>query len=96
MALSRAKAMQGSHAGQDFLILLDANQETLLQLYHQDGSWSGHQHGGAGVAGLWETIEHASEHWRTLGRPALSAYEVVWDEQQERCMLVCGQRAFPL
>ena len=96
MTLSRAKAMQGSHAGQDFLTLLDANQETLLQLYHQDGYWSGRQHGGAGVAGVWETIERASEHWRNLGRPALSAYEVVWDEQQERCMLVCGQRAFPL
>jgi hypothetical protein len=81
--------------GQDFLTLLDTNQETLLPLYHQEGHWSGRQHGGAGRGGWWETIERAAEQWRKLGRPALSAY-VVWDEQQERCMLVCEHRAFPL
>jgi hypothetical protein len=95
ITLSRATATQGKRAGQAFVTLIDAQQETLLQLYQENGQWSGKQHGGTG---LWERIEQAYEEWNGLGRPALSAYEVVWEKQQGRFALVLPQqgRIFPL
>lgn len=92
ITLSRATALQGRHAGEEFVTLVDPKLETLLQLYHRNGQWSGYQHGGTG---MWKMIERAYERWHGLGRPALSSYEVVWDKQHERFVLVCGSRTFP-
>jgi hypothetical protein len=95
VTLSRAMVTQGKRAGQAFVTLIDAKQETLLQLYQGDGRWSGQQHGGTG---LWELVERAHGEWNSLGRPELSAYGVVWEKQQGRFALVLPQPGvvFPL
>ena len=97
ITLSRAKATQGSHAGQAFVTLIDGARQTLLQLYQHEGQWSGYQHGGAG---LWETIELARAEWERVGCPALGAYEVVWEDKlrEFQLMLRYGEfvMAFPL
>lgn len=85
ITLSRATVTQGSRAGQTFVTLIDAARETILQLYQFDGQWSGQQHGGTG---LWETVERAYMEWERLKRPALDAYEVIWERHQERFALV--------
>lgn len=86
ITMSRATATQGSHAGQSFVTLIDAAKETILQLYALDGQWSGYQRG---KVDLWETIEQMYTAWEHSGRPALDAYEVIWDDHQERFALVC-------
>lgn len=79
MSLALARGREEA-SDRPFFTLIDAEKETILQLYLQGDIWSGQERG---KGGLWKKIQQVYEQWQAPGSPGLSAYSVEWSQPQK-------------